>query len=158
MTSRPNSPGPDLTEVVDAVRVGTGLVHDDELEIVGCLVDDHACVGVAAVDDLAQVIPCMLFHLELGGVHILHLHHLCAVRELVRPCHRCQSRSDPVGTRREIYSKPWLLFFLQYYCTSFFLLMTKSRIAQVSLWILVRKAKFHITKNKRKLACLIAYL
>lgn len=109
--TRPNSLGPDLTEVVDAVRVGTGVVHDDELEIVGCLVDDHACVGVAVVDYLAQVIPCMLFHLELGGVHILHLHHLCAVRELVRPCHRCQSRSDPVGTRREIYSKPWLLFF-----------------------------------------------
>lgn len=152
--TRPNSPGPDLTEVVDAVRVGTGLIHDDELEIVGGLVDDHACVGVAVVDDLAQVIPCMLFHLELSGVHILHLHHLCAVRELVRPCHRCQSRSDPVGTRREIYSKPCLeirdfFFFLQYYCTSFFFLMTKSRIAQVSLWILVWKVKFHISENKK---------
>lgn len=83
------------------MRVGTGLVPDDELEIVGRLVDDHACVGVAVVDDLAQVIPRMFFHLELGGVHVLHLHHLGAVRELVHPRHRCQSRSDPVGTRRE---------------------------------------------------------
>lgn len=91
-----NSRGPDLTEVVDAVRVGTEVVLDDELEIVGCLVDDHACVGVAVVNDLAQVIPRMLPHVELGGVQVLHLHHFCAVRELIHACHFCQSRSDPV--------------------------------------------------------------
>lgn len=85
-----------LTEVVDAVGVGTEVFLDDKLEIVRCLVYDHAGVGVAAVDDLAQVIPRMLLHVELGGVHVLHLHHFCAVRELVHTCHRCQSRSDPV--------------------------------------------------------------
>lgn len=74
-----SSAGPELTEVVNAVRVWTGLILNDELEIMRCLVDDHACVPVAVMDDLSQAIPCMLFHLELGRIHILHLHHLCAV-------------------------------------------------------------------------------
>lgn len=72
-------PAPELTKVVDAVGVRTGLVLTDELEIMGCLADDHACILAAVVDDLPQAIPRMLFHLELGGIHILHLHHLCAV-------------------------------------------------------------------------------
>lgn len=95
----------DLTEVVDAVGVWTELVPGDELEVVGRLVYDHTGVCVAVVDDLSQVLPRMLLHLELSGVHILHLNHLCAVRELVYPRHRCHSRSDPVLIRRGIYSK-----------------------------------------------------
>lgn len=78
---------PELTKVVDAVGVWTGLILMDELEIMRCLVDDQACVLAAVVDYLPQAIPLMLLHMELGGIHILHLHHLCAVGEFVHPRH-----------------------------------------------------------------------
>lgn len=98
-----NSQLPDskLTKVVDAVGVRTGLVLLDELEVVWRLVDDYACVLAAVVDDLPQAVPCMLLHLELGGIHVLHLHHLCAVRELVHPRHACQCLCDAVDQQTD---------------------------------------------------------
>lgn len=80
---------PELTKIIDAVGVRAGLILLDELEVMWCLVDNHACVLAAVVDDFPQAIPCMLLHLEMGGIHVLHLHHLCAVRELVNPRHAC---------------------------------------------------------------------
>lgn len=87
---------PKLTEVEDAVGVRTGLVLLDELEVVRRLVDNHTRVLAAVVDDLPQAVPRVLRHLEVGGIHILHLHHLCAVRELVHPGHACQRLPDAV--------------------------------------------------------------
>lgn len=104
--------------------VGTELVLGYELEIVGCLVDDHACVGVTVVDDLAQVVPRMLLHVELGGIHVLHLHHFCAVRELVHPGHRCQSRSDPVVIKNRDLEIVWIG---NQGCTIFFLVGKKQK-------------------------------
>lgn len=70
---------PELTKVVNAVGLRTGLILLDELEVVWRFVDNHACVLVAVVDDLPQAIPGMLLHLEPIGIHVVHFHHLCAV-------------------------------------------------------------------------------
>lgn len=68
-----------LTKVIDAVRVRAGLILLDKLEVMWRLVDNYATVLTAVVDDLPQAVPCMLLHLKLCGIHVLHLHHLCAV-------------------------------------------------------------------------------
>lgn len=83
-----------LTEVVEAVWVGARLVvFQHELEVVRGLVDDHARVLAAVVDDFAQAVPRVLLHKELGG-HVLHLHHLRAVWELVSPAHPDRSKAE----------------------------------------------------------------
>lgn len=69
----PRLPG-GLTEVVEAVGVGAGLIRLlHKLEVVRRLVDDKARVLAAAVDDVPKLVPGALLHLEAGR-GVLHLH------------------------------------------------------------------------------------
>lgn len=77
----------DLTKIVQPMRMRAQLiVFQDELEVMGRLVNDHSRVFPTSMDDLAQAIPRMLFHKKLRG-YIFHLHHFCAVWKVVYCSH-----------------------------------------------------------------------
>lgn len=68
------------------------LLH--KLEVVGRLVGDHARILPATMDDVAEAFPRVLLHKELRR-HVLHLHHLRAVREAVHSRHPHCNAAEP---------------------------------------------------------------
>lgn len=76
-----------LTEIVQAVGVGSILIPLlDKLEVMRSLVGDHARVLPATVDNVPQAFPRVFLNKELRR-HVLHLHHLSAVRKAVHSRH-----------------------------------------------------------------------
>lgn len=76
-----------LTEVVQPVGVGSILIlllH--KLEVMGCLVGNHAWVLPTTVDNVTEALPRVFLHKELRW-DILHFHHLCVVRKTIHSRH-----------------------------------------------------------------------